>query len=79
MRLWLLVPGSVLLIVGILMMFSVAFGFVMGAFHSGGQVVVTPWHLVLPLLPTMVGLTMVYFAPQTKPTDVLPSCKSRSQ
>ena len=73
MRLWLLVPGSILIIVGIVMMFSVAFGFVMGAFHSGGQVAVTVWHLVLPLVPTLVGLLMVYFAPGAKPTDVLPS------
>ena len=79
MRLWLLVPGSVLLIVGILMMFSVALGFVMGAFHSGGQVAVTVWHLVLPLIPTFVGLLMVFFAPSAKPTVVLPSSRQPSQ
>ncbi|MGI9408462.1 MAG: hypothetical protein ACR2OV_00210 [Hyphomicrobiaceae bacterium] len=79
MRLWLLVPGSVLLIVGILMMFSVAFGFVLGAFHSGGRVAVTVWHVVLPLVPTLVGLLMVYIAPSTKPTDVLPSSRPRNQ
>ena len=78
MRLWLLVPGRVLLIIGLLMMSSVAFGFVLGAFHSGGQVAVTLWHLVLPLVPTFIGLAMVYFAPKPKPTHVLPSSKSSS-
>ena len=79
MRLWLLVPGSALLIVGILMMFSVAFGFVMGAYHSGGQVAVTMWHLALPLLPTFVGLAMVYFSPHPKPAAVRPTSKPRNR
>ena len=63
MRLWLLVGGSVLLICGIVMMFSVAFGFALAIFRDG-VVSVSIWHLVLPLAPTAVGLTMLLVAPR---------------
>ncbi|MGI9426628.1 MAG: hypothetical protein ACR2PA_25850 [Hyphomicrobiaceae bacterium] len=64
MRLWLLIPGSALLICGILMMFAIAFSFVLGAFHHGGVRAVSIWHLVLPLVPTGFGLAMVLLAPR---------------
>lgn len=64
MRLWLLIPGSVLLISGILMMFAITFSFVLGAFQDGGAVAVSIWHLVLPLVPTVIGLTLVVLAPR---------------
>lgn len=64
MRLWLLIPGGILLIVGILMMFSIAFSFVVGIFQAGGLSAITIWHLALPLVPVAVGLTMVWFAPK---------------
>lgn len=63
MRLWLLVGGSILLICGILMMFSVAFGFALSVFQDG-TVSVSIWHLVLPLMPTAVGLALLLAAPR---------------
>ena len=45
MRLWLLIPGSALLICGILMMFAIAFSFVLGMLESGGSVAVSIWHV----------------------------------
>ena len=66
MRLWLLIPGSILLIVGILMMFSIAFSFVVGIFQEGGLSAITIWHVALPLVPVAVGLAMVWFAPKNE-------------
>ncbi len=63
MRLWLLVGGSIFLICGIVMMFSVAFGFALSVFQDG-TVNVSIWHLVLPLLPTAVGLALLLAAPR---------------
>lgn len=68
MRLWLLIPGSIILICGILMMFSIAFSFVLGAFHKGGEISVSIWHLIIPLIPTVIGLTMVLLAPRDGPS-----------
>ncbi len=69
MRFWLLLPGSILLISGILMMFAVGFNFVVAAFGSGGLLAVTIWHLVLPLIPTALGLCMVLLAPTRKGSE----------
>ena len=66
MRLWLLIPGSVLLIVGILMMFSIAFSFVVGIFQEGGLAAITIWHVALPIVPVLIGLVMVWFAPKNE-------------
>lgn len=63
MRFWLLVGGSIFLICGIVMMFSVAFGFALSIFRDG-TVAVSIWHLLLPLLPTAVGLAMLLAAPR---------------
>ena len=47
----------------ILMMFSVAFGFALSVFQDG-TVSVSIWHLVLPLMPTAVGLALLLAAPR---------------
>lgn len=66
MRLWLLLPGSVLLICGILLMFSIAFSFVMGG-RLPGSVSAIIWYLAIPITPIAIGLTMIVLAPREPP------------
>ena len=40
------------------------FSFVLGMLESGGSVAVSIWHVVLPLIPVVLGLAMVLLAPR---------------
>jgi len=68
MRLWLVIPGTILLLVGIVLMFAVGAAFLAGAFHSNAP---NPsyWLVPLAIAPTLIGLGLIILGTDTEKPD----------
>ena len=58
MRLWLVIPGAILLLCGIALMFAVGAAFLAGALSTSGPAP-SYWLVPLAIAPTLIGVGLI--------------------